>query len=159
MDSDLRVENLQEEPVATSAPRKAARTGILIALVSILLALSFFFYNFQFVIVSGESMFPTLTSNQRILVCKALWALGQPNRGDIVVLDTENGFIVKRVAYLSGDEVPSGERPIGWPMEPNFVVPPGSVYVLGDNAGASEDSRLFGPVRIDHIIGKAVLTK
>jgi signal peptidase I len=104
-------------------------------------------------------MFPTLTSNQRILVCKALWALGQPARGDIVVVDTENGFIVKRVAYLSGDEVPPDERPFEWPLHPNFVVPAGFVYLLGDNARSSEDSRDFGPVRIDHIVGKAMWAK
>jgi len=128
-------------------------------LVGILLSLSFFFYNFQFVIVSGESMFPTLTSDQRILICKALWALGGPEHGDIVVVDTENGFIVKRVAYVSGEEVPPEERPFEWPLRPNFVVPAGFVYLLGDNAQASEDSRSFGPVRVDHIVGKAVLTR
>lgn len=159
MDSELREEILQEELAAEPVAGKAARTGILIALVGIFLGLSFFFYNFQFVIVSGESMFPTLTSNQRILVCKALWALGQPAHGDIVVLDTENGFIVKRVAYTSGEEVPASERPFEWPLNPNFVVPSGFVYVLGDNAEASEDSRVFGPVRLDHIVGKAVLVK
>jgi signal peptidase I len=158
MDSELR-KDLEEKETDQPRAGRAARTGILVVLVGIFITLSFFFYNFQFVIVSGESMLPTLTSNQRILVCKALWALGQPAHGDIVVLDTENGFIVKRVAYLPGEEVPSSVRPFEWPVDPNFVVPAGFVYVLGDNIQASEDSRTFGPVRIDHIVGKAVLAK
>ncbi len=104
-------------------------------------------------------MVPSLSPEQRILVCKALWAIGQPAKGDVVVVDTENGFIVKRVAYLAGEEVRPDERPFEHPIEPMFVVPPNSVYVLGDNRMASEDSRVFGPVRLDHIVGKAVWLK
>ena len=133
-----------------------ARPGMLVALVVILAGLSFFFYNFQFVIVSGNSMLPTLQSDQRILVCKALWAVGPPRKGDIVVVDTEDGFIVKRVVYMPGEEVPAEERPFDWPLEPNMVVPEGTVYVLGDNRRESEDSRVFGPVKIDRVVGKAV---
>lgn len=155
---------MEEAPI-TEAPkhgmmrRRAAgvvRPGVFVALVAILAGLSFFFYNFQFVIVSGNSMLPALHTEQRILVCKALWAVGQPSKGDIVVVDTEDGFIVKRVAYLSGEEVPANERPFDWPLEPNMVVPEGMVYVLGDNRRESEDSRVFGPVKADRIVGKAV---
>ena len=133
-----------------------ARPGMLVALVVILAGLSFFFYNFQFVIVSGDSMLPTLQTDQRILVCKALWAIGPPRKGDIVVVDTEDGFIVKRVAYLAGEEVPADERQFDWPLGPNMIVPEGTVYVLGDNRRESEDSRVFGPVKLDRIVGKAV---
>lgn len=104
-------------------------------------------------------MVPSLSPEQRILVCKALWAIGEPAKGDVVVVDTENGFIVKRVAYLAGEQVNADERPFEHPIEPMYVVPPNSVYVLGDNRMASEDSRVFGPVRLDHIVGKAVLLK
>lgn len=155
---DLEQSNIisTSKPSAPSPARRASRTGSLVVLVSIFLALAFFLYNFQFVIVEGESMRPTLVPNERILICKALWALGGPKHGDIVVLDTDNGFIVKRVAYVAGEVVPPGERPFDWPISPDYVVPPGSVYVLGDNLPASEDSRTFGPVRVDHILGKAM---
>jgi signal peptidase I len=146
-------------PPVQKSRRKAAglaQPGMLVSLVVIFAGLSFFFYNFQFVIVSGNSMVPALEPQQRILVCKALWAVGQPAKGDIVVIDTEDGFIVKRVAYLAGDEVPADERPFEWPLEPNLVVPVGTVYVMGDNRPESEDSRLFGPVKLDRIVGKAV---
>ncbi|MEO7453366.1 MAG: S26 family signal peptidase, partial [Fimbriimonadales bacterium] len=83
-------------------------------------------------------------------------AVGSPKIGDIVVIDTEDGFIVKRVAYLEGEEVPADERPFDWPLEPNMVVPKDTIYVLGDNRPESEDSRVFGPVKLDRIIGKAV---
>jgi signal peptidase I len=133
-----------------------ARSGVLAFLVFVFVGLAFFAYNYQVVIVSGESMLPALSPDQKILVCKALWAAGLPTRGDIVVIDTEDGFIVKRVAYLPGDEVDPENRPFEWPIEPKFRVPENMVYVLGDNLMASEDSRAFGPVRMDRIIGKAV---
>jgi signal peptidase I len=139
-----------------SAAARVTRPSVMLALVVLFLGLSFFFYNFQFVIVSGVSMLPSLRPDQRILVCKALWAMGPPRRGDVVVVDTEDGFIVKRVAYLPGDEVQADDRPYEWPIEPNLQVPAGSVYVLGDNRGASEDSRVFGPIKIERIVGRAV---
>ena len=101
-------------------------------------------------------MLPTLQSEQRLLICKALWALGPPNKGDIVVVDTPDGFIIKRIAYLAGDEIDPDDRPFDWPITPNMVVPPGSVYVLGDNRSESEDSRAFGPVNLDRIVGKVM---
>ena len=155
---------MEEAPITEALPtkrnrRKAAglaRPGMLVVLVAIFAGLSFFFYNFQFVIVSGNSMQPTLLHEQRILVCKALWALGPPRKNDIVVVDTEDGFIIKRVAYLAGEEVPEGDRPFHWPLEPNMIVPEGTIYVLGDNRPESEDSRVFGPIKLDRLVGKAV---
>jgi signal peptidase I len=35
-------------------------------------------------------------------------------------------------------------------------VPPHSYYLLGDNRGASEDSRFFGPVVTGYVVGKAI---
>jgi len=39
---------------------------------------------------------------------------------------------------------------------PDVIVPQASVYVLGDNRSNSEDSRVFGPVSDDRLIGRAV---
>ncbi|MEO7453924.1 MAG: hypothetical protein ABIV13_04085, partial [Fimbriimonadales bacterium] len=59
-------------PPVQKTRRKAAglaRPGMLVALVVIFAGLSFFLYNFQFVIVSGMSMFPSLVPDQRIVIC------------------------------------------------------------------------------------------
>jgi signal peptidase I len=104
-----------------------------------------------------------------------------PERGDIVVFDpptaSEKPYI-KRVIAVAGDTVeikPDGYVYInGAKLEEDYiqggitdcssrncgpeVVPEGEVYVLGDNRRNSSDSRIFGFVDVDDVIGKAWLT-
>lgn len=105
-----------------------------------------------------------------------------PERGDIVVFDPPvNGAdqpYIKRVIGLPGEtiEIRNGQVfvdslrieesylegestfcPGGQECEP-AIIPEGSVFVLGDNRDNSQDSRLFGPVPVDNIIGKAWVT-
>jgi signal peptidase I len=139
--------------------RKEVRRTLLVPLLGALLFLVFFFYNFQTVTVKGHSMEPTLRDNQRILVCKALWLVGQPKRGDIVVIkgDQKGEYLVKRVVATEGEFVDYQVQP----FEHDFTfgkyrVPEGYVYVVGDNLAASEDSRTFGPVPLERLLGKVV---
>jgi signal peptidase I len=96
-----------------------------------------------------------------------------PRRGELVVIDDPHGrgALVKRVVALGGDEVeldngvlivngksvPSrGALPNGDVAEffGPVHVPAGKVFVLGDNRGESDDSREFGFVAHDHVIGR-----
>jgi signal peptidase I len=123
--------------------------------------LAFFFCNFQTVVVSGKSMLPTLHDHQRILICKALWLVGAPKHNDIVVVRSpESGeLLVKRVYRLGGELVDDLiYSPKGWNVFENgpYQVKPGTMYLIGDNVGNSEDSRVFGPVNLSAIVGKMV---
>jgi nickel-type superoxide dismutase maturation protease len=85
------------------------------------------------VVVEGESMWPTLVPGDRLLVVRTR----RVRRGDLVAVPDprERGrTIVKRVALVERD----------------------AVTVVGDNAGASTDSRVFGPVDRRDLRGRVV---
>lgn len=122
--------------------------------------------------VRGQSMEPTLHSLQRVVIEKVTYRFHGPRRGDIVVIDLPNqsDMLIKRVVGLPGEtiEVRGGKVYIDgerinepWPVNRGGgrygprTVPPLHVFVLGDNRGASNDSRSFGPVKIENIVGHA----
>ena len=123
--------------------------------------------------VLGQSMEPTLHSTQRVVVEKVTYRFFHgPRRGDIVVisLPEQSEMLIKRVVGLPGEtiEVRGGQVYIdsglldeSWTVNPGGGsygprdIPPLHVFVMGDNRGASNDSRNFGPVAIEHIVGHA----
>ncbi len=118
------------------------------------------FLNFHTVVVSGVSMQPTFHTGQRVVVSRAYWMVGAVRQKDILVIRDNNpdGFIIKRVFRMPGEVVPKGLSPKNWSIESDkFVVPEGKFYVLGDNLDQSEDSRSFGPIDADKVLGKVVV--
>lgn len=125
--------------------------------------------------VEGLSMEPTLNSNEYVLVNKALYLLRPPERGDVIVFHNPNNTsvdFIKRVIGLPGDTiqvdnarvlvngVALNEPYISSPSTPvtnTWKVPPDKYFVLGDNRPVSDDSRYWGCVPKDLIVGKAVV--
>jgi len=122
--------------------------------------------------VLGQSMEPTLHSSQRVVIEKVTYRFHGPRRGDVVVINSsgQSEMLIKRVVGLPGEtiEVKDGRVHVNgrrleesWTMKPGGghygprTVPPLHVFVLGDNRGASNDSRNFGPVPIEDIVGHA----
>ena len=103
------------------------------------------------------------------------WLFGGPTRGDVVIFeppDVVNEDYIKRVIGLPGDkvEVKNGKVFVNdtaldepyikeAPFSPYSatVVPPGHLFVMGDNRNASRDSRSFGMLPVDLIVGKALM--
>jgi signal peptidase I len=123
--------------------------------------------------VLGQSMEPNLHTSQRVVVEKVTYHFFHgPRRGDIAVLNLpeQSEMLIKRVVGLPGEtiEVRNGEvyiekerieepwtiRPGGGSYGPK-TIPPLHIFVMGDNRGASNDSRNFGPVHVDHVVGHA----
>lgn len=128
--------------------------------------------------IPSSSMEDTLLIGDRVLVNKLSYDFGDVERGDIVVFerppqDTGNPDIkdlIKRVIALPGEtvELRNGEVFIdgrrlqepyldandGATVEPREV-PAGHYWVMGDNRGQSKDSRFFGPIPEDLIVGRA----
>lgn len=135
--------------------------------------------------IPSESMVPTLQINDMILVDELVYRLYRPARGDIVVFrpppraHSEGKDFIKRVLAVEGDTVavvndvthvngrPVDEpyrntvtAPEDWAVGRTFeplTVPRGHVFCMGDNRACSEDSRYWGTVPVENIIGKAFL--
>jgi signal peptidase I len=128
----------------------------------------------QATVVFGQSMEPNLEPHQRLIVDKISYRLHPPQRNDIVVIDLPDmdELLVKRVVALPGEIVEiregvifvNGEQitePFPHDMTPYDMTPvilgPLSYLVLGDNRSNSNDSRSFGPVTRDQILGRVWL--
>ena len=110
-------------------------------------------YVVDLTLCTGPSMEPTLNANSDlVLLDRVSPRLGRIATGDIVVADspTRPGETVcKRVSAVAGERIPG-----------SFfadVVPPGCVWLLGDNRRNSTDSRIYGPVPTDIVKGRVVL--
>lgn len=140
--------------------RKRAITGFGVILLFLLAFAIYFHFTFTTVVVSGDSMLPTLKNGQRVLTSKAYWLVGPIGIKDVVVIkdDGPTGYIIKRIYRMPGEIVEWFNVPDTADLrDGEFKVPSDHVYVLGDNREVSEDSRRFGPVPISNIIGKVVI--
>lgn len=131
------------------------------SLLALLGFVTIFQQNFRTIQVQGNSMAPTFDDGSHLLASSAYWLVGPIRKGDIVVVSDDNGgAIIKRVYRMAGEKVDWLNVPEDYNMsDGEYVVPNQSLYVLGDNREVSEDSRRFGPVPYDRIIGKVVLKR
>lgn len=146
--------------------------------VAIALILAFLIRTFviQPFYIPSSSMYPTLQTNDKIMVNKFIYYLTKPKRGDIMVfhypLDKNKDYI-KRVIGLENETVEVKDsqvyingKVLQEPYLPEgldygefgpFKVPPGQYFMMGDNRPDSQDSRYWGALDKNLIIGKAML--
>lgn len=126
------------------------RSAMLAYVTLLLLCAVLFLMNFRFFITDGPSMEPTYTERTLLLASKSYTA---PQVGDVVFLKYKGVYCMKRIAFVAGEDVTQAGYESYWGSP---TVPEGYVYVLGDNAEESLDSRdpSFGLVSISDIWGK-----
>jgi signal peptidase I len=140
------------------------------------------FFVAQPFIVSGESMEPTFETGQYLIVDQLSYRFNEPQRGDVVIfrLPAEpSRFLIKRLIGLPGETVKiegenvyikeSGEEEaefveinndfIEFPKEANINedLSEDEYFVLGDNRVVSLDSRYFGAIKEEFIVGRALI--
>ena len=134
-------------------------------------------FGFQVARVDGQSMAPTLEDQDRLIVNKLVYRIGEPRRGDIVMLyyplNPDKSF-VKRVIAEEGDTVRIVDGRVyvnDIPLKDDYVsneyrshddwgpqvIPEGYYFVMGDHRNNSSDSRHWGMVPKRYIIGKVQL--
>ena len=135
--------------------------------------------------VKGDSMEHSFEPDDYVLVDKLSPHWDPYSRGDVVVLQPPEGWaaektpFIKRVIGVGGDtiEVRDGKVYVNGTAldepylfadatglkqptmsdEPDWVVPANDIFVLGDHRQASADSRLFGPIPVTSVLGRAVI--
>jgi len=132
-------------------------------------------FTVQNYLVDGISMQPGLQNGEYVLVNKVAYVFHAPERGDVIVFEwpvdtTKN--LIKRVVGLPGDKivltgstvtvdgVTLNEPYISAPLNfsgKELTVPANDYFVMGDNRPDSDDSRTWGFLPRNYIIGKAVM--
>lgn len=153
--------------------------SLIIALILALIIRTFFVQAYK---IPTGSMNPTLVEGDRILVNKLIYRFRKPERGEVIVfkfpenprlayikrligLEFENLQIHNGKIYLDTEPIKSEQ--LMMPFYYNrgdfgktgekISVPAKSFYVLGDNSANSRDSRYWGFVPEENLIGKAIL--
>ncbi|MGE0307217.1 MAG: signal peptidase I [Acidimicrobiia bacterium] len=164
------------------SPVKAMIEWLVVVGAALLVALIIRWQFFGAYVIPSGSMYPTLQyqgTRDRVLVNKLSYKLHDIHRGDVVVFsrppaesDQTIKDLIKRVIGLPGDSVSAknnvvyiGDQPLDEPyVNPAcggtrdfgpVVVPDGELFVMGDNRCNSEDSRVFGTISDDLVVGRA----
>ena len=162
------------EPAAAQK-QTSLRSLIWDVLLAVLVSAFIIFFLYQPVRVEGTSMLPNLEDQDRLIINKMAFRVGDIHRGDVVVFryprDHRTSYI-KRVIALPGDRlridhgrlivngsfVPEPYVPLRFAddrSQPEMQLAPEEYFVMGDHRSISQDSREFGPVDRNLIYGKA----
>jgi signal peptidase I len=132
-------------------------------------------------IVSGASMQETFHSGEYLIVDQVSYQLHTPKRGDVVVFrypKDPSKFFIKRVIAIPGDtitiedstvRISNASEPNGFILDEPYIksMAPGTTvtevlgereyFVMGDNRDQSSDSRIWGVLQEERIVGRAYL--
>jgi signal peptidase I len=176
-------DGFQEEPVQSSKMKNILEfivETIKVVVISFAIIFPVRYYLIQPFIVRGDSMYPTFENREYLIVDEISYRFNQPKRGDVVVFRYKHDpkqFFIKRVIGLPGEkvEIAGGKIKIYNEKNPNgimvdesvylsssvltlpdttVVVEDGEYFVLGDNRDRSKDSRSFGAIKKESIVGK-----
>jgi len=129
--------------------------------------------------VKGSSMFPTFKDQEYLLTDKVTYRARKPKYGDVIVFKApinENFDFIKRIIatpgqtivirsghiYIDNKQLDEFYLPEGYTTSPgqflhegeSYTVPEESVIAIGDNRDHSSDSRDWGPVPYQNIVGR-----
>jgi len=150
-----------------------------IVVISLAIVMPIRYFLIQPFFVKGQSMEPNFDDGQYLIVDEISYRLHQPGRGDVVVFKYPNDpsqYYIKRIIGLPGETVEivgggvivyNDQHPQGQVLDEEkyldaaktmgdmkITLENGQYFVLGDNRSASSDSRRWGPLEKDFIVGR-----
>jgi len=154
-----------------------------VVIIAFVVMLAFRLFVAEPFIVSGSSMVPNFHNREYLIINKIGYRLHQPERGDVIVFKyprDRSQYFIKRVIGLPGEKVKvadgrvtiyNAEHPDGQLLDETFLpnqgltvggegltsLGPDEYFVLGDNRQQSSDSRVWGVLPHDDIVGKVWL--
>ena len=160
----------------------STRNLILFALLVLMIVLPIRLFVAKPFIVSGASMFPTFDTWHYLIIDQLTYRLDEPARGDVIVFrfpQNPSRFFIKRVIGLPGETVTlegttttvtNDSNPDGFVIDEPYVSPDNikettmtmtlgddEYFVMGDNRKASADSRYWGALERERIVGRAYI--
>lgn len=148
------------------------------ALVAIVIVVPIRLFVAQPFVVSGASMDPTFHNGQYLIVDELSYHLGDPERGDVVIFkypEDPSQYFIKRVIGLPGETVLISQEGVAivdkngdkTTLDESYVAYTGNgstmrvllgkdqYFVMGDNRPQSSDSRVWGTLPRENIVGRA----
>jgi signal peptidase I len=151
------------------------------ALIALIIVLPIRWYVAQPFIVSGASMEETFHNNDYLIVDQITYRFEEPKRGDVVIFKyprDHSKYFIKRLIGLPGETVviegntvtiKNTENPEGLKLDESYAdlgenrfdqtveLDEGEYFVMGDNRDHSSDSRIWGVLKREEIVGRAVV--
>lgn len=178
-------EKLENTSTPPQEPKENAKESILdflkFAILAVLVVIPVRLFIAQPFIVSGASMVPTFESGHYLIIDEISYRFEEPKRGEVVVFrfpQETSKFLIKRVAGLPGETIEmrgndvvirNEEHPEGFVWQQGEInssrdrgdvtltLESDAYFVLGDNRGESADSRLWGPLKREFIVGRPLI--
>ncbi len=151
------------------------------SLIALLIVLPIRMFVAQPFIVSGASMENTFSTGQYLIVDQLTYRFEEPTRGEVIIFrypKDPSKFFIKRIIGIPGDTIEikgrevtlkNANHPEGTRLDENYILDmspnttlteilgDGEYFVMGDNRDASSDSRMWGVLQREKIVGRAFL--
>jgi signal peptidase I len=165
-----------------SGTMSALREWVQVIVIALIVALPIRFFVAEPFIVNGASMDPTFSTGQFLVVDRLTYRFGNPDRGDVVVFEYPNDptvYYIKRIIGLPNETVAikkgkvtiiNESHPEGIELDESYIdaahasvdtltvtLGKNEYFVMGDNRSQSSDSRVWGPLNENFIVGRPIV--